>query len=233
MRKIGIIQPNYIPWRGYFDFINDVDVFVFLDDVQYTVRDWRNRNRIKNHGGAAVWLTVPVTGGRNQSIKDVQIDNNQKWKAKHLATIRQTYGQTPHFDSYFGELKNVYDGHYIHLCDLDIALTQLISCWLGIETEFLRASDIHGSGQKDDRLLQIVQHLNGGCYQSGPAAKSYMRPEIWKEAGIAVEYKSYPSYPEYCQVSDPFEPAVSIIDLLFMVGSEAPEYIWGKYLSEQ
>src|SRR4051812_8539945 len=98
---VAIIQPNYIPWKGYFDIIHDVDKFIFLDDVQYTVRDWRNRNKIKLADGTTSWLSVPTRGGRNQRICDVAIDNTQDWKRKHQEAIRHSYGKTPFFGKYF------------------------------------------------------------------------------------------------------------------------------------
>lgn len=229
MRKVGIIQPNYLPWRGYFDFVHEVDVFVFLDDVQYTVRDWRNRNRIKTPQGDPIWLTVPTIGGRNQLIRDVRIDNSQPWIRKHLAAITHSYRGTRHFEAYFELLSEVYEQGFASLSELDIALTRMLTGCLGIETEFVVASTIRSDGAKDDKLLQIVRHLDGDHYLSGPSAKAYLREQIWQDAGIEVGYKDYSGYPDYPQISDPFEPAVSVLDLLFMVGEEAPEYIWGKY----
>lgn len=229
MRTIGIIQPSYIPWRGFFDFIHEVDVFVFLDDVQYTVRDWRSRNRIKTRDGKTQWLTVPVAGGRNQLIREVRVDNAQAWQRKHLAILRHNYGKTPYFSQYFRELEDIYGRSFDRLSDLDIELTERIAGWLGIGTEIVLSSGLGAEGVKDDRLLQLVQKLDGDAYLSGPAARAYLRPDIWQAAGIRLGYKDYSGYPEYKQISPPFEPAVTVLDLLFMTGPEAPEYIWGKY----
>jgi len=228
MRKIGIIQPNYIPWRGFFDFVKEVDVFVFFDDVQYTTRDWRNRTKIKTIDGKTIWLSVPTIGGRNQHIKDVRIDNSQPWARKHLASIRHNYGKCDHFEEYFEPLSAIYEEKFEFLSELDIVLIKLLSDCLGISTEFVSSSIIPSDGTKDDKLLEIVKYLDGEVYVSGPAAKSYMRPEIWEDAGVSVEYKDYSGYPEYPQISAPFEPAVSVIDLLFAVGKLAPDYIWGR-----
>ncbi len=229
MRRIGIIQPNYIPWRGFFDFVNEVDVFVFLDDVQYTVRDWRNRNRIKTQQGDTIWLTVPTIGGRNQLIKDVRIDGSQPWIRKHLAAIKLSYGKTRNFEEYFELLTEVYAQGFTSLSELDIALTRMLSHCLGIETEFVVASTVQSAGEQDDKLLQIVKHLKGEVYLSGPAAKAYISDKLWKAAGVELVYKDYSGYPEYPQISEPFDAAVSVLDLLFMVGKEAPDYIWGEY----
>jgi hypothetical protein len=228
MRTVGIIQPSYLPWRGYFDFIREVDVFVFLDDVQYTVRDWRNRNRIKTHEGEAAWLTVPVLGGRNQLIRDAKIDNAQPWVRKHLQAMERSYGRTAHFDRYFPGLSAVYERGFESLSELDVALTEALCASLGIQKELVVASTLACPGSKDDKLLALVRRVGGDAYLSGPSAAAYLRPELWREAGVELRYKSYAGYPEYAQISSPFEPSVSVVDLLFAVGEAAPDYIWGR-----
>lgn len=225
-KTIGIIQPNYVPWRGYFDFINDVDVFVFLDDVQYTRQDWRNRNRVRTRGGQSIWLTVPVLGGINQLIKDVRIDTSKNWYEGHLATLTQSYGKAPYFSDYVGPLGSIFFRGYELLSQLTIDLTTEIAGWLGIQTQFIVASDLGMTGVRDEKLIQIVRKLGGNSYLSGPAAKAYLQPHLWTEAGVQLRFKSYPDYPAYSQIAEPFEPAVSILDLIFMVGPRAPEYIW-------
>ena len=106
MRKIGIIQPNFLPWRGYFDFIQEVDAFVLLDDVQYTVQDWRNRNRIRTPSGGSAWLSVPTNGRQNDLILDVKLEPSLRWRRKHLSQLQHAYGKAPHFKRYFGPLSD-------------------------------------------------------------------------------------------------------------------------------
>ena len=233
MPTIGIIQPSYLPWRGFFDFIREVDVFVFLDDVQYTVRDWRNRNRIKTPDGGAVWLTVPVLGGRNQLIREAKIDNAQPWIRKHLQAVERSYGGAPHFEEYFGAISAVYSAGFELLSELDIALTRALCACLGIETQLAVASSMGCDGTKDDKLLGIVQRFNGDVYLSGPSAAAYLRPALWRDAGVELRYKDYSGYPEYVQIAPPFEPSVSVIDTLFMLGKAAPDYIWGRHRVRQ
>lgn len=228
LRTVGIIQPNYLPWRGFFDFIHEVDAFVFLDDVQYTVRDWRNRNRIKTLEGEAVWLTVPVLGGRNQIIRDVRIDGSQPWVRKHLGSLERNYGRTDHFDKYYQAVADVYSQEFERLADLDIELTKAVCRCLGLNREFVVASTLECAGTKDDKLLAIVQRVGGDAYLSGPSAAAYLRPELWRDAGVQLRFKDYSGYPEYPQISPPFEPSVSALDLLFMLGDDAPDYIWGR-----
>ena len=229
MTKIGIIQPSYIPWRGYFDFIHEVDVFVFLDDVQFTDRSWRSRNRIKVKNGPTVWVSVPTLRQQKQLIKDVRIDKTQAWCRRHLETFRRNYGREVNFEKYFNEIAEIYNKDHDFVSDLNIELTGKIAELLRINTRLLRSSSIPSQGTKDQKLIQIMQHLGACHYVSGPAAQSYLKPELWREAGIKLTFKDYSGYPDYPQISQPFESEVSILDLLFMLGGEAPDYIWGRY----
>jgi hypothetical protein len=231
MLTVGVIQPCYLPWRGFFDFVNEVDTFVFLDDVQYTVRDWRSRNRIRTPGHGCTWLTVPVLGGRDQLIKDVRIDRSQPWVRKHLGAITQSYGRSPHFERYFAALSSALKSGHELLSNLDIELTRSICAELGIRTPLLQSSTLDCPGTKDDKLIAIVRAVGGQRYVSGPAAKAYLQPQKWQSAGIELAYKDYSGYPEYPQIEAPFEPSVSIIDLLFAVGDRAADYIWGSLRS--
>jgi len=228
-KKVAIIQPNYIPWKGYFDIIAAVDVFIFLDDVQHTVRDWRTRNKIKTAAGTSSWLSVPTTGGRNQLIREVAIDQTQGWARKHLEAMRHSYGKTPHFATYFPQFSELLTSPTVLLADLNIRLTEQITAWLGLSREFLRSSQLGAAGTKDDRLIDLVQQVGGSYYLSGPAARDYIRPERFADAGIELAYHDYQGYPAYPQISQPFDPFVTVLDLLFAVGAEAPDYIWGKF----
>lgn len=228
MTRVAIIQPSYIPWRGFFDIIQAVDVFVFLDDVQYTVRDWRNRNRIKTQQGPSIWLSVPTKGGRDQRIVDVEIDDSQDWRRKHLASLRHSYGRTVFFEKYFPGISEILLTGPARLSEMDIALTRQICTWLGIERRFARSSELNPTGSKDDRLIDLVRKMDGDFYLSGPAARDYIQPEKFEQAQIQLAYHDYSGYPEYPQISSPFDPAVSVLDLLFAVGPEAPDYIWGS-----
>jgi hypothetical protein len=228
MTRVAIIQPSYIPWRGFFDVIHAVDVFVFLDDVQYTVRDWRNRNRIKTQQGGATWLSVPILGGRDQRIVDVEIDDTQDWRRKHLESLRHSYGRCRFFGDYFPKVTEILRDGPKRLSELDIELTRQICVWLSCERRFARSSKLAPIGSKDDRLIDIVRKMGGSSYLSGPAARDYIVPEKFREANIELAYQDYGGYPEYPQISAPFDPHVTVLDLLFSVGPAAPEYIWGS-----
>ena len=227
MKRVAINQSNYIPWKGYFDLIHDVDVFMFYDDVQFTVRDWRNRNKIKTPQGPA-WLTIPVGADRNRLICEVEIDP-VRWQASHWKRIRKVYGKAPFFTKYEDMLRVVYvETEWRSLSELNQFLIQRISrdC-LGIEAQFIQSSDFHVTSRKQERILGLLKAVEAEVYVSGPAAKAYLDPERFRKEGIELIWKDYSGYPEYPQAYPPFEHAVTILDLLFHVGPDAPYYIWG------
>lgn len=225
MRTVAILQPSYIPWKGYFDIIDRADVFIFLEDVQYTVQDWRSRNRIKLKTGGSAWLSVPVAGTIHQLICEARIDSRKPWRKKHLRSIEQNYSKAPYFRKYFPGLCDVYEQHKEFLADLDIALTKQICRWLGISSEFLSSTEFDTSAEPTTRLIDLVQAVGGDHYLSGPAARDYLDEAAFEKSGISLEYVSYAGYPPYPQISEPFEHQVSVLDLLFMTGPGAMGYI--------
>jgi hypothetical protein len=224
-----ILQPAYIPWRGYFEQIYRADVFVFYDDVQYDKHGWRNRNWIKNHQGGQ-WLTIPVHNRgvviESIPINQIEIAWEQSWAERHWRAIQQSYYRAPYFKQYAPWLEDVYQRRPERLADFTIPLTIEIAQKLGIcRTRFLRSSELKASGQKTDRLIEILNWVGASHYISGPSARSYIENEKFEAAGITLEYMDY-HYPEYPQLHPPFDPHVTILDLLFMVGPEAPQYIF-------
>jgi hypothetical protein len=229
-----ILQPSYIPWRGYFDQIRRADVFIFYDDVQYDKHGWRNRNQIKAASGKR-WLTVPVhSAGVTQgiAIKDVDIDWTRAWPEKHLKSLAAAYGRAPHFKEYVPLLESIYSRRDGAIADFTIETTKLLARALGISgTRFMRSSEMTGvGGQKTERLIQILTRVGADQYLSGPSARAYIEPEKFEAAGIRLEFVQY-DYPEYPQLYPPFDPHVTILDLLFMVGSKAPEFFGPGQLS--
>jgi hypothetical protein len=225
--KVGIIQSNYIPWKGYFDLIHDVDLFVFYDDVQFTKNDWRNRNKLKSPSGSC-WISIPVGCNIKRLICDVA-PCNVLWQKKHWKTICQLYGKSPYFGDYRAFLKHVYCGcKWNNLSQLNRYLIKYIAqeC-LGINTQFLDSSELPNEGKKQERLLKILVGVGANVYISGPAAKAYLEPEIFEDLDIELIWKDYSGYPEYPQFYPPFTHNVSILDLLFHTGPDAPYYIWG------
>lgn len=227
MKTVAILQSNYIPWKGYFDVIHDVDLFIFYDDVQYTKRDWRNRNKIKTPRGTE-WLTVPANGGREDLIHEVLL-SDPHWQENHWKTIKQFYGKAPFFERYRALLEEVYLGRsWTHLSELNQHLIGLISQEiLGVTTEFADSRIYAASGTKQNRLIDLLVKSGATRYVSGPAAKDYIDEALFAQTGIYLVWKDYSGYPEYTQFHPPFEHGVTILDLLFHTGPDAPWYIWG------
>ena len=227
MNRVVVLQSNYIPWKGYFDLVRDADLFIFHDDLQYTKNDWRNRNKIKTPKGAE-WVTIPVGTDERRLICDVAIKDTT-WQVKHWNLLKQHYGKCPHFARYQTFFEEVYLGRqWGNLSELNQHLIRSISSeLLNLKTAFRDSREYSLSGQKLDRLVELVTKAGADRYISGPAAKDYIDPSRFAEAGIELVWKDYSGYPEYPQRFPPFEHGVTILDLLFNVGPDAPWYIWG------
>ncbi|MGA7747823.1 MAG: WbqC family protein [Candidatus Aquilonibacter sp.] len=225
-KRVGIIQSNYIPWKGYFDFIASVDEFVLLDEVQYTRRDWRNRNKIKTADGLR-WLTIPVdvSGKYLQSIDETRIANPD-WADEHLASLRHAYARAPHAKEQWPWIETLYAGAKAlpMLAAVNELFIRAIVGRLGITTKISRSSDYAGTPGKNERLMAICRQAGASVYLSGPAAAAYIDQTLWNAQGIDVEFKSYERYPEYPQLHGPFEHGVTILDLFFNLGDEAQAY---------
>ena len=222
--NVVILQPSYIPWRGYFDQILKADLFVFYDDVQYDKRGWRNRNRIKTSTGP-IWLSIPVFNRGAQTeqipIHDIRIVWDRPWNQEHWNSIRMAYSKAPYFSQFAGLIEEFYTKKPEMLADFTIETTITLARTIGIDqTRFLRSSQIDGvEGTKTDRLISILKKVNATHYISGPSAKDYIENEKFEDAGISLEYIQY-DYAEYPQLHPPFDPQISIIDALFMMGKD-------------
>jgi len=225
-KRAIITQSNYIPWKGYFDNINQVDVFVLYDDMQYTKRDWRNRNKIKTEHGLK-WLSIPVEvkGKYHQKINETLVAD-PKWGEKHWNTIRQAYRDAPHFNEtrdYFEEL--FLNPKSNNLTYINQHFIERINSFLGIEVELRRSEEFVLLEGKTERMAHICEQLNATDYYTGPAAKDYMEESCFTDRGINVHYFDYSGYPAYEQCHGDFEHGVTILDLFFHVGKKAPHYM--------
>jgi len=225
-KRVAISQSNYIPWKGYFNIIRDTDEFVLLDDVQYTRRDWRNRNLIKTPSGLK-WLTIPVNVKGNYfiKIKDVQAVNDD-WRIDHWSAIQQAYKKAPYFPHYKDQLEDVYlRSRERNLSMINFNFITLINLLINITTPIRWSMDFDAPSEKSERLLYICKCLKAKEYISGPAAKNYLDTQQFDKNNIQVRWADYSNYPVYNQLYPPFEHAVSIIDLLFNEGPTAFVYL--------
>lgn len=227
MNKVAVIQSNYIPWKGYFDIIHDVDLFIFYDDVQYTKNDWRNRNKVKTPSGSQ-WLTIPVNAKIDSKISDVSLTNSN-WALKHYKTLNALYSKAPYFKRYRSFLDYIYtEKKWDSLSELNQFIIEYVAKdLLGISVTFKNSYEFEVEGRKLDRLVDLLKKVGADVYVSGPSADNYIEVSKFEEAGIELVYKDYNSYPEYSQFHPPFDHYVSIFDLLFHTGFDAPYFIWG------
>lgn len=225
MRSIAINQSNYLPWKGYFKIIKSVDVFVFLDDVQYTKNDWRNRNQLLRDGKLE-WLTIPVGSCAKRLICQVILPE-QNWRNSHLDKIYKTYNGSTNFESVFSFLSSIIlDPDLNTLSALNQTLIKRISTeWLGIDTAFETSDKLNLESRKSQKVLDICKHFEATTYVSGPAAKSYLEIDEFKRQGVEVEWVNYDGFLAYNQASETFLNNVSIIDLLFHQGLSSAEYL--------
>ena len=222
--KGAIMQPTYIPWLGYFDLIDSVDKFIFLDDVKLEKCNWQVRNRIKTPHGE-LFLTIPVisTKGRDKLIiNETIIDDSKIWRKKHLKSIFYAYRKSEFFDEVYPLIEELINNKTIKLCDFTINIITTISDRIGINKEFILSSDLKNlSGRKEDRIVSICKEANFKVYLSPQGSAVYIEKELpggkFPKNNIDLFYQNY-KHPVYGQVYDEFLPYMSILDLLFNYG---------------
>jgi WbqC-like protein family len=227
LKTVAIVQSSYIPWKGYFDLIRRVDEFILYDDVQYTRRDWRNRNRIKSPNGP-LWLTIPVEvkGRYLQAIKDTKI-SDRRWNERHWNSIRASYARAPYYGAYKAVLEDLYLGcESASLSEVNFRFLSRLCALLSIGTRLSWSMDYaNAETGTTERLVALCRLAGATEYVSGPSARSYIDPGLFADAGIVLTFMNYDGYPEYGQLYPPFDHQVSIIDLLVHTGPDAVAHL--------
>jgi WbqC-like protein len=226
MKKVAVVQSNYIPWKGYFDMIAAVDEFILYDDMQYTRRDWRNRNKIKTPQGTQ-WLTVPVRvkGKYHQTIRDTEIAGVD-WARDHWKAFIQNYGRAPNFRSVAAIFEPLYlESRHTHLSALNRELIESVCRYLGFTTKISNSWDYALIDGRTERLADLCAQAGCTKYISGPAARDYIDENVFVDRGIQLCWFNYDGYPEYPQLWGTFNHGVSILDLLFNCGKESRLYM--------
>ncbi len=225
-KSLAIVQSNYIPWKGYFDLINMVDEFILFDVVQYTRRDWRNRNLIKTPQGLQ-WLTIPVEvkGRYLQKICETRVSDTG-WAKKHWVTTIHNYSKA----QCFGEYREIFESLYLgcaetYLSQINYRFICEICKLLNITTRITWAMDYPTVEGKNERLIALCKATGANHYVSGPAGMAYMDEALFEAEGIRLSYMDYTGYPAYTQVHGKFEHGVSILDLIFNEGSAAKSFM--------
>lgn len=225
MKSLAIMQPVYMPWLGYFEQIAVCDEFMFFDNVQYTRRDWRNRNKIRTLTGWQ-WLIIPVKReGLDTIINDAKIDYGTNWQRKHMAAIKNNYSKSPYFEDIFEILRPYYERRYIHLIDITIPLIKDLAAYLQLGGNYSYASDYPNREEKSaDRVIALCHARDAKIAYTGPRAKNYTSVEYFKQQGIDFIFQDY-QHPIYKQRGKGFESHMSIIDLLMNYGPDSREIL--------
>ena len=224
-KKVCITQSNYIPWKGYFKNISDVDVFVLYDDMQYTKRDWRNRNLIKTPDGLK-WLTIPVEvrGKFTQRINEVMI-SDKSWQKNHLLTIKQFYKKSKYYREIIDIVEFWYNkASFEYLSDINLHFIRSICDFYDIKTTIIKSDEFDMEGDRTDKLVGICNQLGATSYYTGPAARNYMEESKFTVHNISVNYFQYDNYPEYDQLYAPYQHGVTILDMIFNLGYEGKTF---------
>jgi hypothetical protein len=224
-KVVGILQPGYLPWLGFFDQLARVDLFVLYDDVQFEKGSWRNRNRIKTAQGLQ-WLCVPVlTKGKDfPLVKDIRINPNEFWNTKHVKALTQNYAKAKYFEAYAPGLFALLEQNWERLQDLNLAIITWLAAQLGITTEMVLSSRLGIPGASTDRLIRILQHLGGDVFYEGAAGKNYIQPAEFSKNGIKLVFQEY-AHPVYDQLYGDFASHLSVVDLLFNCGTKSLDII--------
>lgn len=226
MKKIAILQSNYIPWKGYFDMIAAVDEFIIYDEMQYTKNDWRNRNKIKTSKGAE-WITIPVQiESLSQSINETQVVN-PNWATKHTKTIQANYAKSQYFKAHKDFVFEMYReaSKITSLSEINFIFIKNICEFLNIKTKISFSIDYDLIDGKTERLVDLCRQAEATHYISGPAAKNYLEESLFMKANIKLEWMDYSGYKEYNQLNPPFEHGVTILDLIFHEGVDSRKFL--------
>jgi hypothetical protein len=222
VKTVAIMQPTYLPWIGYFSLMDQSDIFIFLDSVQFDKRSWQQRNRIKTAQGEK-YLTVPVlTKGRgNQKICEVEIDESQNFVGKHLRTIENVYSKAPFFTEYWDAFSSLLNRKHMLLADLNIDLIQWFKDIIGIKVEFEKSTKFNPQGNKVELLVNLCNTIGADKYLSPQGSKSYIeKNNLFDSNKIELEFQQY-THPMYRQSHNVFIPYLSILDLIMNEGSNS------------
>lgn len=223
---IAIHQPNYVPWLGYFHKIHMADYFVFLDDAQFSNTGLHNYHFLKTRKGPQR-MRIPVIQTMGDKINEVKINNDLNWREKHLNLFRENYRNAEYFVEVFEDFSSLLNGDYDLLVDLNISIIKFICVKLGIESRFIKSSDLNISSGREEKIIEICKKLEGRVYLSGTGARAYQNEESFNKAGIQLKYLEY-NILQYKQQYKDFQANVCVLDYLANCG-----YTWENILNKQ
>src|SRR3989339_254153 len=232
---VVISQPMFFPWIGIFEQIRLCDIYVHYDDVQLSRGSFINRVRIHTDQGNK-WMTLPIKWDK-EIINQVEIQDFWQCRKKHLHSLYFNYKKAPFFNDMYALAEEIYQREYLLLSDFNQYAIEQISQYFGLRPQYFKSSELNISGKSSERVLAIVQHFKGSRYVTGHGALNYLNHDLFEQAGIAVDYMDYrrQSYP---QLGNPFDPHLSILDLIACMGKEGINIIasdtksWKEMMNE-
>lgn len=221
--RIAIHQPDYIPYLGYFYKISRADLFVYLDDAQFSNDNLHHRNVIKTPQGIKR-LVIPLEYHFKDAINVVRTKDELGWKEKHLALLTANYSKAKYYKEIFPLIRELLLTRYDNLADMNMTINRFVLSGFGFRTAIVKASELNIKSQKEQRILDICSLLKANEYYSGLGAKGYQNEEDFKHRGIELTYTDYKSF-EYPQQWAGFEDSLSVLDFLFNCGFD-----WNRVL---
>ncbi|WMW23241.1 WbqC family protein [Methanolobus mangrovi] len=223
---VGIHQPNYLPYIGFFDKLKKSDIFILYDDAQFSKGDFHHRNKIRTPNGSK-WLTVPVEK-KLISINKIRIRNdlligNNKWNISHLGDIQNNYSKAPFYQKFITELENIYNEDYDFLVDLNMRLIQFLSDSFNIKTKIVCSSEFGFNSKSTSKILDLVDAVGGNKYLSGSCGKNYLEIEQFDRCGIELIFQDF-KHPIYDQQYNGFMPNMTSLDALLNAGFMGDKY---------
>ncbi|ECK1948092.1 WbqC family protein [Campylobacter lari] len=228
--KISIMQPTFMPWLGYFEMINQVDKFIFLDNVQFEKQSWQSRNKIKSQN-KELYITLHIQKmPLNSKIQDIKLSTNQHFKIKLLKTLKQNYAKSINFDKYYSSIENILL-NATNLCQVNIDFIQFFLKILNINTPLYRSSELGlPLKQKDCLVIDICKYFNAKTYLSASGSKTYMNIDLYEKQNIEVVFFEY-KHPTYSQIGEVFISHLSIIDFIF--NHPEPQAFFNNHFSKK
>ena len=232
--KVSILQPHYFPYLGYFNLIKKSEIFIFLDDVDYIKREWKNRNKIRlnNIGIETSWISIPIAKKyhKNCKINNVKLDKDDliNFEKQHMNKLKNSYLKSQNFELMSQIFKSVMSMENKNLSDLNINSIQSLFKLLKINTKIYKSSDLNVEGSKTEKLLNICKKLKASVYIANNKSKNYLDEKRFLEQKIDLQYQNY-DHPTYEQFYDgkklDFVPFLSILDLISNQGEDSYKYI--------
>lgn len=228
----AITQPHYLPWMGYFNLINRADIFVYLDDVKYIKREWKNRNKIRKSFSSDEfkWISIPIDKvNQNNYLNQCIVYEELNWRAEHVNQIYQVYRKTSYFDLYFEEISNIILNKNIKfLSEINIKLIEYFCFILDIKTKRIKSSSLNSNGYKENKLIDICKKINSSNYLANNKSSDYIDEDNFKKNNINLEYQDFnPIYYEQFYDNNKLSQIdyLSVVDLIFNQGKNSKKYI--------